>query len=86
MGLIQRTIEARGIPTIGITLQYEVTKRVKPPRALSLRYPFGHPLGEAFHMRQQRTILVEALMGLETIREPGTILTPGYVWRRHRFD
>lgn len=86
MGLIQRVIELRSIPTIGITLQQEVTMKVKPPRALFLRYPFGHPLGEAFHVRQQRTILIDTLRGLETIREPGTILTPGYVWRRHRFD
>ena len=86
MGLIQRTIEAKGIPTIGITLQKEVTERVKPARALYLRYPFGHPLGEAFHVNQQRTILLEALKGFETIRNPGTILEPGYAWRRHRFD
>jgi len=86
VGLIQRVIELRKIPTIGITLQKEVTMKVKPPRALFLRYPFGHPLGEAFHMKQQRTILIDALTGLETIREPGTILTPGYVWRRHAFD
>ncbi len=86
MGLIQRTIEARGIPSIGITLQKEITKRVKPPRAFSLRYPFGHPLGEAFQVKQQRTILLDALKGLETIKDPGTILEPGYVWRRHRFD
>ncbi|MFQ5883277.1 MAG: hypothetical protein ACE5I9_12570 [Candidatus Methylomirabilales bacterium] len=83
---MQRTIEARGIPTIGITIQKEITMRVKPPRALSLRYPFGHPLGEAFQIKQQRTILLEALRGLETIENPGTILEPGYVWRRHRFD
>ncbi|MBW8005870.1 MAG: hypothetical protein FVQ06_08825 [candidate division NC10 bacterium] len=86
MGLIQRTIEAKGIPTVGITLQKEVTEQVKPARALYLRYPFGHPLGEAFHVNQQRTILLEALKGLETIRNPGTILEPGYAWRRHRFD
>lgn len=86
MGLIQRAIEVRDIPTIGITLQKEITKRVRPPRALYLRYPFGHPLGEPFDVRQQRTILIEALKGLETIRNPGTILEPGYVWRRHRFD
>lgn len=86
MGLLQRMIETVGIPTIGITLQKEVTTRVKPPRALFLRYPFGHPLGEAFQVRQQRTILLDALTGLETIREPGTILEPGYIWRRHRFD
>lgn len=86
MGLIQRTIEAKGIPTVGITLQKEITKHVKPPRALYLRYPFGHPLGEAFHEKQQRTILLETLKALETIMDPGTILEPGYVWRRHRFD
>jgi D-proline reductase (dithiol) PrdB len=86
VGLLQRAIEAGGIPTIGITLQKAVTEAVKPPRTLSLRYPFGHPLGEALHVRQQRTILLEALRALETIREPGTILEPGYVWRRHRFD
>ncbi|MBI2882486.1 MAG: hypothetical protein HYY11_01025 [Candidatus Methylomirabilis oxyfera] len=86
MGLLQRAIEAEGIPTIGITLQKEVTKKVKPPRAVYLRYPFGHPLGEAFHVKQQRTILLDALQALETITEPGTILEPGYLWRRHRFE
>jgi hypothetical protein len=86
VGLIQRAIEARGLPTIGITLQREVTRKVKPPRALHLRYPFGHPMGEAFAVAQQRTILLHALAGLETITEPGTILEPGYRWRRHRFS
>ena len=86
MGLIQRAIEAEGIPTIGITLQKEVTRRVKPPRALSLRYPFGQPMGEAFAGRQQRAILVLALSALETLSEPGAIVEPGWVWRRHRFD
>jgi len=86
VGLIQRAVEARGIPTIGITLQKEVTRRVKSPRALYLRYPFGHPLGEAFAVAQQRTILLDALTALATIREPGTIVEPGYAWRRHRFE
>lgn len=85
MGLVQRAIEAEGIPTIGITLLKEVTRKVKPPRALFLRYPFGHPLGEAFHVKQQRTILLDALRALETVTQPGTILEPGYRWRRHRF-
>lgn len=86
MGLLQRAIEAKGVPTIGITLQKEVTKKVKPPRALYLRYPFGHPLGKPFQVRQQRTILLDALKALETMKEPGTILEPGYHWRRHRFE
>ena len=86
MGLIQRAIEADGISTIGISILKEVTQKVRPPRSVFLRYPFGHPLGEAFNVKQQRAILLDALCGLETIVEPGTILEPGYAWRRHRFD
>lgn len=86
MGLIQRAIEVEGIPTVGISILKEITEKVRPPRSVYLRYPFGHPLGEAFNVKQQRTILLDALNGLETITEPGTILEPGYSWRRHRFD
>ena len=86
MGLIQRAVEQAGIPTIGVTLQKEITRRVKPPRALFVRYPFGHPMGEAFAVRQQRAVLLVALEALETITEPGTIVEPGWAWRRHRFD
>lgn len=86
MGLIQRTIEAEGIPTVGISILKEVTEKVRPPRSVYLRYPFGHPLGDAFNVTQQRTILLDALRALETITEPGTIVEPGYAWRRHRFE
>jgi hypothetical protein len=86
VGLIQRAIEASGIPTVGISILREVTEKVRPPRTVFLRYPFGHPLGEAFQVAQQRTILRDALRALETITEPGTILAPGYAWRRHRFS
>jgi hypothetical protein len=86
VGLIQRAIEAEGIPTVGISILKEVTEKVRPSRAVFLRYPFGHPLGEAFQVAQQRTILLDALSALETITKPGTILEPGYAWRRHRFQ
>jgi len=86
VGLIQRAIEAEGIPTVGITLQKEVTRHVKPPRAFYLRYPFGHPMGEAFASVQQRAILTTALGVLETATDPGIIVEPGWPWRRHRFD
>jgi D-proline reductase (dithiol) PrdB len=85
VGLIQRSIESLGIPTIGITLLKGVTRKVRPPRALYLRYPFGHPMGEPFAVKQQRAILVRALEELATITEPGTIVEPGWAWRRHRF-
>lgn len=86
MGLVQRAIEAEGIPTVGISLLREVTEKVRPPRTLFLRYPFGQPLGEALNIAQQRTILLDVLAALETITIPGAILDPGYAWRRHRFQ
>ncbi|OGB92393.1 MAG: hypothetical protein A2Z31_01975 [candidate division NC10 bacterium RBG_16_65_8] len=64
----------------------EVTEKVRPPRSVFLRYPFGHPLGDAFNIAQQRTILLDVLNALEGITEPGTIVEPGYQWRRHRFE
>jgi D-proline reductase (dithiol) PrdB len=85
VGLVQRAIEAAGVPTVGITLQKDITLSVRPPRALYLRYPFGHPMGEAFAVAQQRTILRDALRALETVSTPGQILEPGYRWKRHRF-
>jgi D-proline reductase (dithiol) PrdB len=66
VGLVQRAIEAEGMSTIGISLQKEVTLKVKPPRALFLRYPFGHPLGEAFQVQQQRRSCCKRSKVLET--------------------
>jgi hypothetical protein len=86
VGLVQRAIEAAGIPTVGVTLQKTVTSKVRPPRAVYLRYPFGHPMGAAFAVAQQRTILEDLFRTLETAAVPGTIVEPGYAWRRHRFE
>jgi len=84
VGLVQRAVEAAGVPTVGITLNRTVTARVRPPRAVFLRYPFGHPMGEACEVAQQAAILGDLLRTLETAR-PGAIVEPGYRWRRHRF-
>ena len=82
MGLVQRAVEAAGIPTVGITLNRTVTARVRPPRAVFLRYPFGHPMGEACEVAQQAAILEDLLRTLEIAR-PGAIVEPGYRWRRY---
>jgi hypothetical protein len=55
---------------------------VRPPRALFLRWPFGHPFGEPGAREQQMTILKEALRALQTIDTPGTIIDLPYPWRR----
>ena len=81
MGLIQRAIEAAGIPTVSISILRDVTEKVKPPRALFLRWPFGHPLGEPFNVAQHLTVLHDAFQFLYEAR-PGEIRDLPYRWRR----
>jgi hypothetical protein len=44
-GLIQRAIEAERISTISISFNRGITGKVKPPRALLVDFPLGHPTG-----------------------------------------
>lgn len=74
MGLIQRAIEEKGIPTISITLSPHITRQVLPPRALYPGFPMGHPLsypGQSFRQQQILRILLNLV---ETIDTPGTLV------------
>lgn len=86
MGLIQREIEKQGIPTIGVSIVRQYTEKVKPPRTIFLKWPFGHPFGEPFNAAQQRVVLAEALRALCKIKEPGTIIDLPYKWRREKYE
>ncbi len=81
MGLIQRAIEALGISSISITLMPWVTKKVKVPRAVSLEFPLGHPVGKPFDQEQQKMILLDTFRALESIKEPGVIIELPYKWK-----
>ena len=61
VGLIQRAVEGVGISTVSITLVEDITKKIKPPRALAVPYGFGHPLGEPNNPELQHAIIAEAL-------------------------
>ena len=84
--MIQREIEKAGIPTVGVSIVREYSEKVKPPRTIFLRWPFGHPFGEPLNTAQQRVVLAEALRALYKIREPGAILDMPYRWRREQFN
>jgi D-proline reductase (dithiol) PrdB len=86
VGLIQKVIEAAGIPTVSISIVKEITERVRPPRAVFLPWPLGHPMGEPGHAAQQRRVLLDALGLLESAWPPSELLEPGYEWGRHSFD
>ena len=85
MGLIQREIEKTGIPTIGISIVRQYTETVKPPRTIFLKWPFGHPLGEAGNMAQQRAVLKKALEALYTLDTPGSIVDVPWRWKREKY-
>jgi hypothetical protein len=72
--LIQRAIEAEGVSTISISLSRRITEKVRPPRALLVDFPLGHPMGNPFDDGLHKRILAEALKHLKDITEPGTIV------------
>ena len=86
MGLVARAVEAVGIPTVSVSIVKEITLQVRPPRAVFLHWPLGHPLGEPGRPAQQRQVLLDALGLLETATGPGALLEPGYPWKRHRYE
>jgi hypothetical protein len=85
VGLIARTIEAAGTPTVTIIGLREIAEKVRPPRTVYLKWPFGHPLGEPGNRAQQLSAIHYALRALYTVTEPGTILEPGWAWRRQQY-
>lgn len=74
MGLIQRAVEAAGIATISITFSKEITRKVRPPRAVFTNLPLGHPLGFPDQRFRQIQILRLLLKYLNEIESPGTII------------
>lgn len=78
-------MEKEGIPTVGISIVREYSEKVRPPRTVFLKWPFGHPLGEPFQENQHYAVLAQALNALETIDEPGTIVDLPFRWRRQQY-
>jgi D-proline reductase (dithiol) PrdB len=72
---VQREIEAKGIPTVVITVVPEETRMMRPPRAI---HPVGHKLGRvlgnAGERDKQMRVLTAALRQFEFAKVPGEIL------------
>ncbi len=69
-----------GLPTISLTLVKEITRLVKPSRALFVEHPFGFTFGNIGDRILQRQILVDCLKAAEQITTPGTIVDLPYRW------
>jgi D-proline reductase (dithiol) PrdB len=85
VGLVARAIEAAGIPTVSLSIVREITEKTPPPRALYLRFPFGHALGEPGKREQQFAVLYRAFSLLFEADLPGTIRDSGLRWKRETY-
>jgi D-proline reductase (dithiol) PrdB len=61
VGLIARALEARGLPTLSMSVLWEASESIKPPRTCFLDFPLGCPAGKPHQAVQQREILRAAL-------------------------
>jgi D-proline reductase (dithiol) PrdB len=69
----------RGIPTVLITVSPEVSRQMRPPRALYPRdFKIGNSLGRPFMSELQRTVLQDALMLLTEHPRPGEVIERAY--------
>jgi hypothetical protein len=63
-------IEREGVPTAGISLVREHTESVRPPRALSVPFDFGHPFGAPGDSALQQRVLLALLRLFERDQGP----------------
>jgi D-proline reductase (dithiol) PrdB len=56
--------------------------KIKPPRALRVKFGRGSMFGEPGNVERQRRIVLDTLEALKTMDVPGTILELPYQWRR----
>ncbi len=75
VGLVAAELEKRGIATTSVTALPEITEKVRPPRALSVPYALGYPLGRPDDAALQTEILRQAFALLER-KGPPPLLVP----------
>ncbi|MDH5478196.1 MAG: hypothetical protein OEY50_07675 [Nitrospinota bacterium] len=70
---------------MGISIERKFTEQTRPSRAIFLKWPYGHPLGEVGNVKQHRAVLGEAFKLLQEATEPGTIVDVPFRWRREEY-
>jgi hypothetical protein len=80
VGLVQRVLEANGIPTVALSMIPELTRAVGVPRLAGIGYPMGRPLGQPDDADGQRAVLRATLELLATARGPDTYVELPFEW------
>ncbi len=80
MGLVQRVLEASGIPTVALSMIPDLTRAVGVPRLAGISYPMGRPLGRPHDADRQRAVLRAMLEILAATTGPDTYVELPFVW------
>ena len=75
-------LEGSGIVTVNLSINLDISRKIPAPRTVFVRYPHGAPFGVPGDRAGHLTVLRDLLVAPWRIGEPGTILDPGYRWRR----
>ena len=79
--VVARALEARGLPTLSMSVLLEAAEEAKPPRTCFLDFPLGCPAGKPHEAAQQRDILRSALeLAADFDRQPWPIKTLPFQW------
>jgi D-proline reductase (dithiol) PrdB len=80
VGLVQRVLEASGIPTVALSMIPDLPRAVGVPRLAGISYPMGRPLGRPHDADGQRAVLRSMLELLATAPGPDTYVELPFVW------
>ena len=80
MGLVQRVLEASGIPTVALSMIPDLTRAVGVSRLAGISYPMGRPRGRPHDADGQRAVLRSMLDLLATAPGPDTYVELPFVW------
>ena len=72
LGIIARSIEQSGIPTMVISVDPKTTDKARPPRTAYYKGEFGSVAGKPNWREYQLRVLDEALRWTETFDQPGS--------------
>jgi D-proline reductase (dithiol) PrdB len=72
LGIIARTIEERGIPTMLISVDRTVTDKIRAPRTAYYNGKIGEVVGEPNWKQYQLRVLDESLRWIETLDQPAS--------------
>ena len=80
MGLVQRVLEAEGLPTVSLSMIPDFTRAVGVPRLAGIAYPMSRPMGRPGDAPGQREVLRALLGVLDSAKEPGTYVELPFAW------